>query len=134
VVRLGQTLRTARRGALLSCLLLGLSACTPATTTAEGVTDRAIRSIYAGDLEQTKTMFDGTVRNAMTPESFHILSHLMQSFGKYNSVSQISQIAGQRYDLEAEFDGGSMLVQLRLNAAGQIAALHFIPNFTPKPL
>jgi hypothetical protein len=131
MVWLGQALRSpVRPGALLTCLLLGLSACAPSSTRAEDVTDRAIRSIYAGDLQQTTTMFDGTVRSEMTPTSFHLLTHLMQSFGKYNSVSQISQIAGQRYDLEAFFDGGSMLVQLRLNPAGQIAALHFVPNFT----
>jgi hypothetical protein len=131
VVRLGQALSApARHGALLSCLLLGLSACAPSTTPAEDVTDRAIRSIYAGDLQQTQNMFEDRVRTEMTPTSFHILSHLMQSFGKYNSVSQISKIAGERYDLEAFFDGGSMLVQLRLNPVGRISALHFVPNFT----
>jgi hypothetical protein len=117
-----------RFAGLLLSLTLGLTACTTKTTTAEDVTNRVIRAIDAGDLQQTLSTFDSSVRGTMTPASFDSMSRLMRSFGAYQSVREISVLPNGRYDLEANFEDGSMLVQLRLNPAGQIAAFHVIPN------
>ena len=130
MVRLGQTLSIGlwRLAGLVFSLTLGLTACTTKSTTAEDLTDRVIRSIQAGDLQQTASAFDNSVRGTITPESFNDLSRLMRSFGTYRAAYEISALPNQRYDLEANFDNGSMLVQLRLNPAGRIVALHVIPN------
>ena len=107
---------------------LGLTACTIKTTTAEDLTVRVIQSIDAGDYENTASAFESSVRSTMTRESFDDVSRLMQSFGAFQVANQISALPNERYDLEATFEGGSMLVQLRVDPAGQIAALHIIPN------
>lgn len=124
-----------RRPALAAlgiCLAAGVSACGPDMTKAEQVTDHVIRSIAAGDRRGTANAFDGTVRPTVTSSSFAYASRLVRSFGSYHYTSEVSALPHQRYDLEAAFDRGSMLVQLRLNASGQILALHMTPNFTDK--
>lgn len=109
-------------------ITLGLTACTTKPATPEDLADRVIRSIDAGDLQGTASAFDGSVRNTMTPASFDTVSRMMRSFGTYRSTHQISALPNGRYDFEANFEGGSMLVQLRLNPSGRIVALHLVPN------
>jgi hypothetical protein len=94
-------------------------------------TDRAdgvIRAIYAGDVVQTRQAFDPDVRPAITPSSIDQLSRRMQAIGAYEFVRGVSAMPNGRYDFEAEFDSGSMLVQMRLDPNGAIAALHVVPN------
>lgn len=108
--------------------LASASACGEKQPTPEITADKAIRFIYAGDLHNTQQLFDADVGRTITPDSVNRVSSLMHAFGDYFSVTQIAATSNRRYDLEAQFAHGSMLVQLRLDSAGKVAALHFIPN------
>ena len=119
-------LRQRMRGSVALGLLL-VSACGHAATPTE-TADTVIRSIYAGDVAATRTAFDPTIRPAITPASMHELTERMRELGDYQSVVNVSTMAGRRYDFEAQFDQGSMLVQMRLAASGTVAAFHVVPN------
>jgi hypothetical protein len=108
--------------------LASASACGEKQPTSEITADKAIRFIYAGDVHNTQQLFDADVRRTITPDSVNQLSSLMNSFGDYLGVTQIAATSERRYVLEAQFAHGSMLVQLRLDPAGKVAALHIIPN------
>jgi len=88
--------------------------------------------IYSGDVHATQALFDADVRRTITDDSVKQLSSLMHAFGDYLGVMQIAAMSDRRYDLEAQFAHGSMLVQLRLDPAGKLAALHIVPN-VPRP-
>jgi hypothetical protein len=104
------------------------SACGEKQPTSEITADKVIRLIYVGDVHNTQQLFAANVRPTITPASVNQLSSLMKAFGEYLGVQQIAAMSDRRYDLEAEFAHGSMLVQLRLDPAGKLAALHIIPN------
>jgi hypothetical protein len=108
--------------------LASASACGEKQPTSESIADKAIRFIYAGDVKNAQQLFADDVRPTITPDSINRLSSLMKTFGDYLNVTQIAALSDRRYDLEAQFAHGSMLVQLRLDPAGKVAALHIIPN------
>lgn len=86
-------------------------------------------AIASDDVARVSSAFDDQVRPQVTPATVAALAQIMQRYGPYEHVEQISEIpARRRYDFEAYFVGGSMLVQLRLDADGKIAAYHVIPN------
>jgi hypothetical protein len=108
--------------------LTSVNACGEKQPTSTITADEVIRFIYAGDVRNTQQLFEADVRRTITPDSVNQLSSLMHAFGDYLGVTQISATSDRRYDLEAQFAQGSMLVQLRLDPAGKVAALHIIPN------
>lgn len=122
MVRLGQIVAAA------GLALLVPAACAPAMTPSESIADRTIRAIYADDVPQVQSAFTPALRVAVTRPSVARLSAVMHAFGKYEYVEQIAALDNGRYDLEAQFGVGSMLVQMRLDGAGRIAALHVMPN------
>ena len=86
-------------------------------------------AIASGDIARARSAFDDQIRPQVTPATVAALAQIMQRYGPYEHVEQVSEIpARRRYDFEAYFVGGSMLVQLRLDADGKIAAYHIIPN------
>jgi hypothetical protein len=108
--------------------LASASACGEKQPASEIAADKVIRFIYAGDVRNTQQLFAADIRRTITPDSVKQLSSLMNAFGDYLGVTQIAAMSDRRYDLEAQFAEGSMLVQLRLDPAGKVAALHIIPN------
>jgi hypothetical protein len=98
------------------------------TTRSEDLADTVLRAIEADKPAVAGDYFDADTRSLMTPASVHELSRVMHAFGHYRYVSQTSALDERRYDLEAQFDVGSMLVQMRLDPDGKIAALHVVPN------
>jgi hypothetical protein len=117
-----------RLGQALALAICSLTACGPAARGPEDIADHAIRSIYAGDVAQAQRSFDPSIRADVTPASVRRLSSVMHAFGNYEYVSEVAALNASRYDLEAQFAVGSMLVQMRLDGAGKIAALHVLPN------
>jgi hypothetical protein len=126
---LGQTLKrlSPRCGALALSFLAVLSACAP-TTRSEDLADQVIRSLDAGNMQRAASFFNQDVRSTMTPASVHELARVMHAFGHYRYVTETTALETDRYDLEAQFEVGSMLVQMRLDPDGKIAGLHIIPN------
>ena len=112
---------------LVLAAALAASACAFAPDP-QTIADRAIASIDAGDAGAMRDAVATSLRPSVTDDSVRQLARLMHGFGAYNGLVPVATLPNRRYDFEAQFDGGSMLVQLRLDAAGRIAALHIVPN------
>jgi predicted secreted protein len=118
-------LRRALPLALAAALTAGGCAFGPDPQT---IAERAIANIDAGDAGAVRDAVAANVRPSVTDDSVRQLARLMHGFGAYNGLVPVATLPDRRYDFEAQFDGGSMLVQLRLDSGGRIAALHIVPN------
>jgi hypothetical protein len=91
--------------------------------------DRLTRAAYTGDVATIRSTLAPNVRTRVTPASVAQLKARMRRYGTYEGLRSVSEIpAERRYDFEAEFTTGSMLVQLRLDEHGAVAAYRVIPN------
>ena len=92
------------------------------------------RAVYDADYAKTTEHFDPALKLSATPVSLRALSAKMHEFGAYRGLTQTTSDAGrQRYEFDASFDTGVMLIQLRLDPDGKIGAYRAIPEVTPPP-
>jgi hypothetical protein len=92
--------------------------------------DFTTRAVYDADVPRTGTYFDARLRSTVTPQSVVAVSKMMHRYGSYQGVAQAIEISKDaRYDFEAQFSEGSMLIQMRLGEAGKtITAFRLVPN------
>jgi hypothetical protein len=92
--------------------------------------DFTTRAVYDADVPRTTTYFDSRLRSSVTSRSVAEVSKLMHRYGSYQGVAQQIEISkNARYDFEALFSQGSMLVQMRLGERGKtITAFRLVPN------
>lgn len=114
--------------ALLAVAVSPLAACA-SHPSASDLVDRTTRAIYANDYASTQRYFDAALRPKVTRQSVKALASRMQDFGEYRGVSLVAEIThNARYDFEAAFAKGSMLLQVRVDPDGTLAAYRAIPN------
>jgi hypothetical protein len=104
--------------------------CGGRTPTPMELAEFTTRAVYDADVPRTTTYFDAPLRSTVTPQSVADVSKLMHRYGSYQGVAQEIEISkNERYDFEALFSEGSMLVQMRLGEAGKtITAFRLLPN------
>ncbi len=90
--------------------------------------DKVTRAVYADDALTVQSLFDDAVRESVTPTSVSNLGQQMRTLGGYQGVSLIGERAPGRYDFEALFDGGSLLLHVRFDPDGTIAAYRALPK------
>ena len=114
--------------ALLAALAFVTSGCARHLTP-PALADAMTRAVYAGDAAAARSKFIEALRPSVTPQSVSVVSARMHRYGEYHRLSQVSEIPAQRrYDFEAEFDRGTMLIQLKLASDGSISAYRVVPN------
>jgi hypothetical protein len=87
------------------------------------------RGVYDADYAKTTQHFDAALKLQVTRASLNALSAQMHAYGAYRGLKQLpSEPDKARYDFEAEFDKGAMLVQLRLDPNGMIGAYRVVPE------
>lgn len=118
-------------GALFSCLL---AACSPSASAPQAVADRITRAIYANDLDTTLAAFDDATKNAISRAELGALSDRMHAFGTLKSiVARDGNADTGRYEFDASFTGGMMLVQMRLDPSGKVGAYRVVPEEIATP-
>lgn len=126
---MGSPVTSVRRLAVLVAAVAIGSGCGPKKPQPLELVDRATRAVYSGDYNGTRRLFDDALRPSVTPASVSALSLRMHRYGGYRGVTLVSEIAPKRrYDFEAAFERGSMLVQVRFDPDGTFAAYRVIPN------
>lgn len=129
--RCTSNLRTKDRrfiGVLFAAIAFGATACSHRATPQE-LADQMTRAVYAGDAAAVRSRFNDAVKPSVTPQSVSDVSARMHKYGEYRGLSEVAEIPkARRYDFEAEFATGTMLVQLKLDANGAIAAYRVVPN------
>jgi hypothetical protein len=94
------------------------------------IADATTRGVYDADPAAASRYFDPPLRRTVTPHSVAAVSQLMHRYGDYQGITQTVEVSkGVRYDFEAQFSHGSMLVQMRLDPDKRtIAAYRVVPN------
>ena len=112
-------------GAIASAV--ALAACAHRATPLE-LADQATKGVYNADLPATQTNFDDALKTQVTRETIGALSDKMHALGAYKGLKALDADPDRgRYDFEADFDGGMLAVELRIDPSGKIGAYRIAP-------
>ena len=115
----------ARAAALASIAFVTACGGNDANATAERIT----RAVYANDLDSTIATFDDQTKKDVTRGELGEISDMMHGLGDFKSLTPRSANADSgRYEYDAAFTKGSMLVQLRIDASGKVGAYRVAPE------
>ncbi len=103
--------------------------------------DQTTQGVYNVDYDATVARFDDALKSQVTRASIGQLSDQMHALGAYHGLKQTSADPDKgRYDFEAAFDKGTLLVELRVDPDQKIGAYRIVPqpggtppNSTPSP-
>ena len=91
--------------------------------------DETTRGVYDGDYARTTEHFDAALKLQVTRGTIGQLSDQMHTLGAYRGLKLAASDPDKgRYDYEAAFEKGTMLVQLRLDATQHIGAYRVAPQ------
>jgi hypothetical protein len=94
----------------------------------QALADQATRGVYDVDLGETTAHFDDALKSQVTRASIGALSDKMHALGGYRGLKAVSSDPDKgRYDYQAAFDKGTMLVELRLDPDAKIGAYRVSP-------
>ncbi len=124
---------SALTGALFSCAFAGCSN-QNATSTPQQLADKVTRAVYSNDLDTTLGTFDEATKRDITRAQLGDLSDRMHALGALKSIVQRNGNADTgRYEFDASFTGGMMLVQMRIDPSGKVGAYRLIPEEISPP-
>jgi hypothetical protein len=109
----------------LATLAMALAAtgCAHRGNDPQTLADDTTRGIYNVDLDATTAHFDGALKSQVTRASMGELSDKMHALGAYQGLKPTTSDPDKgRYDFQAAFDKGTLVVQLRLDPDGTIGA------------
>lgn len=110
-------------------LVVAAAACAQTRPDPQALADQTTRAVYDADYDATTARFDDALKTQVTHASVGQLSDQMRVLGAYHGLTQTSADANTgRYDYEAAFDKGTLLVRLRIDPDGKIAAYRFAPR------
>jgi len=106
---------------------LALAGCAQADKPID-VADQVTRAVYSDDVNGTVSHFNGDLRDQVKTQDVDQLSKLMHDMGSYQKMTTVNADSmNRRYDYQANFDKGSILVQMRFDPDGKVAAYRVSP-------
>jgi len=127
---------TAKNASLAAALLATLlGGCSAQRGAAPGqLAEQITRAVYADDLDATIANFDDATKKTVTRSELGELSDRMHALGDLKSLAPRSADPDSgKYEFDATFSNGSMLVQLRLDPSGKVGAYRVVPEKTAAP-
>ncbi len=110
-------------------LALAAAACAPKHDDPLALADQTTRGVYNVDYDATTARFDDALKSQVTRASIGQLSDQMHALGAYHGLKQTSADADKgRYDYQATFDKGTLLVELRIDPDQKIGAYRVVPQ------
>lgn len=105
------------------------AACAHRGADPQTLADDTTRGVYNVDLDATTAHFDDALKAQVTRASIGQISDEMHALGAYHGLKPAnSDPDNGRYDYQAAFDKGTLLVQLRLDPDGRIGAYRVTPR------
>jgi hypothetical protein len=113
-------------------LTIAVTACAQHAADPQTLADDTTRGVYNVDLDATTAHFDDALKGQVTRGTIGQLSDEMHALGAYHGLKpETSDPDKGRYDFQAAFDKGTLLVQLRLDPDGKIGAYRIAPQRSP---
>jgi hypothetical protein len=111
-------------------LAIAASACAQQQTDSpQALADQTTRAVYDADYDRTTARFDDALKGQVTRASVGALSDQMHALGAYRGLKEVSSDPDRgRYDYEAAFDKGTLLVQMRVDPTRKIGAYRVTPQ------
>ena len=114
--------------ALVGCALVACSAGAGGnknTQLADGIT----RAVYNNDYAGVTQNFDSTLAGQVTRSEVGDLSDRMHKLGDYSGLTEAtSNDSSHKYTYLAKFSKGALMVEMRLDSDGKVAAYRVVPQ------
>ena len=108
-------------------LAIAAVACAQPRPDPMALADQTTRAVYDADYGATTARFDDALKTQVTRASLGQLSDQMHALGTYQSLKQTSADPDKgRYNYEATFDKGALLVELRVDPDDKIGAYRVV--------
>ena len=119
--------------AAAAALAFAAAACAHQGANPQTLAGDTTRAVYDVDYDGTIAHFDDELKAQVTRASIGQLSDEMHALGAYHGLkATTSDPDDGRYDFQAAFDKGTLLVRLRLDPDGRIGAYRIAPQ-APSP-
>ena len=110
-------------------LAIAACGCAPHHDDPQVLADETTRGVYDADYARTTEHFDAALKLQVTRATIGQLSDRMHALGAYHGLKPAASDPDKgRYDYEAAFDKGTMLVELRLDPTQRIGAYRIAPQ------
>ncbi len=118
-----------RLGAAAVALALAATACARHEVDPQTLADDTTRGVYNVDYDATTAHFDDALKGDVTRSSIGQVSDEMHALGTYHGLKPLDSDQDKgRYNFQAAFDKGTLLVELRLDPDQKIGAYHVVPQ------
>lgn len=117
-----------------ACALLAFSAvaCAQKHDDPQQMAEKITRAVYANDLDTTTATFDDATKKTITREALGAMSDTMHALGDFGSLAPRSADPDSgKYEYDAHFTRGAMLVRMRIDPSGKIGAYRVEPETAP---
>jgi hypothetical protein len=115
--------------AAIALALAAVACAQPTNNDPLTLADQTTRGVYDVDYAATTARFDDALKSQVTRASIGQLSDRMHALGAYRGLKQTSADPDKgRYDYEATFDKGTLLVELRIDPDQKIGAYRVVPR------
>ena len=116
-----------------AALAVALSGC-GSSNNPQRLADQTTRALYDGNVDAATANFDDGIKTQVTRAQVGAISDAMHMLGTYKGLqpAQSGDPQTGRYDYNASFERGTMLVMVRLDPDGKIAAYRVSPNEQPQ--
>ena len=120
---------TIRLASAAVALALAAAACAQTRPDFTALADQTTQGVYNADYDATVARFDDALKTQVTRASVGQLSDRMHALGAYHGLKQTAADPDKgRYDYEATFDKGTLLVELRVDPDQKIGAYRIVPR------
>jgi hypothetical protein len=110
-------------------LAIGATGCAHRGDDPQTLADDTTRGVYNVDIAATTAHFDDALKGQVTRGSIGQISDEMHALGAYHGLKPAtSDPDNGRYDFQAAFDKGTLIVHLRLDPDGKIGAYRVTPR------
>jgi hypothetical protein len=120
------------RGQLLAAAIavsIAAAGCAQHTADPQALADDTTRGVYDVDLARATEHFDDALKTQVNRASVGLLSDRMHALGTYRGLKQVAAEPDKgRYDYQATFDKGTLLVQIRIDPDQKLGAYRIVPT------
>jgi major membrane immunogen (membrane-anchored lipoprotein) len=114
-------------------LAVAATACGHHDADPQTLADETTRAVYNVDYDATIAHFDDALKAQVTRGTLGQISDEMHALGTYHGLKPVNSDPDKgRYDFQAAFDKGTLLVQLRVDPDQKIGAYRVAPQPSTK--